>query len=191
MERSFFPHVLGRTQDERWLEDLLDHLQHPAFPTVQLFSAMSWRLRRIYMWLYGGVLLAWLSKLETIELPGLSELTGTGGAAGAAAAGARAAGGLAAASVWEVIERAGVGSVPGWLVCAGVAALYAWLVFLTLKPGREHPLANPYRNERLRSGAGRRGTAPAESRADGRRGARAESGAGASAEARGRGRAAA
>ncbi len=125
LERSFFPHVLGRTPDERWLEDLLDHLQYPAFPTVPLVTAMSWRLRRIYLWLYAGVLLAWLSKLD---LTGVRDVRGL-----------------------DIVGRAAVGSIPGWLVFSGVAVLYGWLLFLVVRAGREHPLANPYRHERLRS----------------------------------------
>ena len=125
LERSFFPHVLGRTPDERWLEDLLDHLQRPAFPTVPLVTAMSWRLRRIYLWLYAGVLLAWLSKLD---LTGLSDVRDM-----------------------DFVGHAAVGSIPGWAIFLVVGALYGWLVFLALRSGREHPLANPYRHERLRS----------------------------------------
>ena len=135
LERSFFPHVLGRTPDERWLEDLLDHLQRPAFPTVPLTLAMSWRLRRIYLWLYAGVLLAWLSKLDLTGLGDMQHL--------------------------DIVARAAVGSIPGWLVFLGVLGLYGWLLFLALRPGREHPLANPYTHERLRSVAPAR-TTPGE-----------------------------
>ena len=135
LERSFFPHVLGRTPDERWLEDLLDHLQRPAFPTVPLTLAMSWRLRRIYLWLYAGVLLAWLSKLDLTGLGDMQHL--------------------------DIVARAAVGSIPGWLVFLGVLGLYGWLLFLALRPGREHPLANPYTHERLRSVAPP-GTTPGE-----------------------------
>jgi uncharacterized membrane protein len=120
LERAFFPEVFGRTTDERWLEKLLANLEHPIFPTVPLFTSMSWRLRRIYMWLYSGVLLAWVSKLDV--------------------------------SNWlhpDIVQRAAVGSLPGWFVCAAVALLYGWLIYLTLRPGRIHPLANPYTHEEV------------------------------------------
>ena len=120
LERAFFPQVVGRHPDERWLQELLDGLQQPVFPFISLLTAMSWRLRRIYLWLYAGILCAWLSKLD---VSGWSHL--------------------------DFIGRAAVGSVPGWLVCAGVVALYVWLSYLTLRAGLTHPLANPFAHEKL------------------------------------------
>jgi uncharacterized membrane protein len=122
VERYFYPQALGGEVDGRWLHHFREMLERPTFPTVSLFSAISWRLRRVYLWIYAGVLLAWLSK---IDVSGFTHL--------------------------DFVERAAVGSVPGWIVCLGVAALYAWLVGLAVYPGHRHPLSNPYADETLGS----------------------------------------
>ncbi len=39
-------------------------------------------------------------------------------------------------SVWEVLANAAFGSIPGWLVVAGVAAFFLWLLYACLRsPG--------------------------------------------------------
>jgi uncharacterized membrane protein len=118
LERYFYPQVLGHAVDQRWAAHFVDVLQNPAFPTVGLLTAISWRLRRVYLWIYMGILLAWLSTLD------VTHLTWVG-----------------------FISRAAVGSIPGWIVCLAVAALYAWLVAVALWPGRRHPLANPFTDD--------------------------------------------
>jgi uncharacterized membrane protein len=115
LERHFYPHVLGDAVDARWTAYLLAVLQRPVYPTVGLLTAVSWRLRRVYLWIYAGVLLAWLYKLDVSDWIHL-----------------------------DFVARAAVGSLPGWLTCLGVAALYGWLVLVAIRPGREHPLGNPY-----------------------------------------------
>lgn len=115
LERYFYPQVLGDAVDPRWTAYLLTVLQRPVYPTVGLLTAVSWRLRRVYLWIYAGVLLAWLYKLDVSDWIHL-----------------------------DFAARAAVGSIPGWLICIGVAALYGWLVFVAARPGLEHPLSNPY-----------------------------------------------
>jgi len=48
------------------------------------------------------------------------------------------AGGWAVAAA-ELVSRAAVGAVPGWLVAGLVAAFYAWLLFLTVRTYRHNP----------------------------------------------------
>jgi uncharacterized membrane protein len=123
LEVHFYGEVLGERPDILWLRYLIKVLRNPVYPTVPLLMAMSWRLRRVYLWIYIGVLLAWLGKLD---VDSIGELT-----------------------LLNLVARAGVGSTPGWLVCLGVALLYAWLLMLTARGGRNHPLGNPYAQERV------------------------------------------
>jgi uncharacterized membrane protein len=101
--------------EEPWTSRLIAVLRDPVYPTVPLLLAISWRLRRVYLWIYGGILLAWLSKLHLAEWPSL-----------------------------DLVARASIGFVPGWVVLLAVAALYVWLVAVAAWPGRRHPLGDPY-----------------------------------------------
>jgi uncharacterized membrane protein len=78
---------------------------------------VSWRLRRVYLWIYAGVLLAWLRKLDVAGWP--------------------------APDLGTLVARAAIGSIPGWLVCLAVAAFYASLLGAAAWPGR-HRLTDPY-----------------------------------------------
>ncbi len=126
LERYFYPEVLGELVDPRWVTRLAAVLRDPAFPTVPLIPAISWRLRRVYLWIYAVVLLAWLGKLDV-------------------------AAGTAGGTLMDIAAHAAVGSLPGWLVCLAVAGLYAWLVGVAAWPGRQHPLGNPYAIETVES----------------------------------------
>ena len=112
MERAFYPEVLGEDVDPGWTDRLIKVLRGPGLK-VNYRGALGWRLRRNFLWIYAAVLLAWLSKLD---VPGLS--------------------------ISALVSRAGVGSVPGWLVCLGVAALYAWLVFVAATARRCYALGD-------------------------------------------------
>jgi uncharacterized membrane protein len=121
LERAFYPAVLApaaSAADARWVERLLASLVEPPFPTVPLLFAVSWRLRRVYLWIYAGVLLAWLRKLGFSFWP--------------------------PPALGDVLARAAIDSIPGWLVVLAVAALYTWLLGVAARSGRRHPLANPY-----------------------------------------------
>jgi uncharacterized membrane protein len=110
MERAFYPEVLGEDVDPRWTDRLIKVLRGPGLK-VSYRGALGWRLRRNYLWIYFAILLAWLSKLDAAGLANLS-----------------------------FVSRAGVGSVPGWLVCLGVAALYTWLVYVAASARRCYSL---------------------------------------------------
>jgi uncharacterized membrane protein len=115
----FFLHLEARRfsayEGARWTSRLIAALRDPVYPTVPLLLAISWRLRRVYLWIYGGILLAWLSKLHLAEWPSL-----------------------------DLLARASIGFLPGWVVLLAVAALYVWLVAVAAWPGRRHPLGDPY-----------------------------------------------
>jgi uncharacterized membrane protein len=115
LEHHFYPEILGDQPDPAWVDRLIAALRYPRYPTVPLLVAISWRLRRVYLWIYAAVLLSWLSKLD-----------------------------LHGFSAHDLVTRAAIGSVPGWLVSFGVLALYAWLIGVALWPGRRHPLSDPY-----------------------------------------------
>ena len=109
LERRFYPEVLGEDVDPHWTDRLIKVLWGPGL-TVNYRGALGWRLRRTYLWIYGAVLLAWLSKID---------VSGVG---------------------LDFLARAAIGSVPGWLVCAGVAALYAWLIYVAATARRCYSL---------------------------------------------------
>lgn len=127
LETHFYPEVLGDRPDLLWVSYLVRVLRNPTYPTVPLLTSMSWRLRRVYLWIYGGVLLAWLGKLDIDAMNG-------------------------SFSSFAMAQKAAVGSIPGWAVMGGVIALYAWLIYLTACGGRQHPLGNPYAQERIETG---------------------------------------
>jgi uncharacterized membrane protein len=61
------------------------------------------------------LLLAWVLKIST---PRLQD---------------EGAGFRLAHSLWEVLVNAGFGPIPGWLVVAGVAAFFLWLLYASLR----------------------------------------------------------
>jgi uncharacterized membrane protein len=100
MERNFLPELLGQPVDGHWIDELLSMLRTPH-PSVNYLGAIGWRLRRSYLWIYIAVLLTWLGKLHTS---------------------------LSGDAHTDLIARAAIGSIPGWLVCAVVAVLYVALI---------------------------------------------------------------
>jgi uncharacterized membrane protein len=93
------------------LDDLAEGLRVPRF-TITLAEAMSRRLRRNYCWIFLVVLLAWLVKTTSHFSDGRARLVH---------------------SVHEFLENASIAGIPGVAVLLGVAALYAWLAFVTLR----------------------------------------------------------
>jgi uncharacterized membrane protein len=93
------------------LGDLSDNLREPRF-TITMAEAMSRRLRRNYCWIFLVVLLAWLVKTTSHFSDGRARLVH---------------------SVHEFLENASIAGIPGVAVLLGVAALYAWLAFVTLR----------------------------------------------------------
>ena len=115
LERNFYGELLGHQSDQGWAEALMAKLRGPA-PSVNRLGALGWRLRRNYLWIYAAVLGAWLIKLETPSGPSLD--------------------------LNAVVGRAAIGSIPGWLVCAVVAAFYLWLVTLSTAAPRNYPMGD-------------------------------------------------
>jgi uncharacterized membrane protein len=93
------------------LDDLSDALRVPRF-TITLTEAMSRRLRRNYCWIFLVVLLAWLVKTTSHFSNGRTRLVH---------------------SLDEFLGNASIAGIPGGAVLLGVAALYAWLAFVTLR----------------------------------------------------------
>lgn len=112
LEQHFYPEVLEQEVDPAWVDTLVQMLRCPTAP-MSLAAAIGWRVRRNYLWIYGIVLLTWLAKLELSGRPSYD------------------LGGL--------VERAAVGTLPGWLVWLGVAVFYAGLVLLAIEARRRHP----------------------------------------------------
>ena len=120
MESSFYPEVLRSTQDEAWLDALISDLRTPGLPVSGL-GAVGWRLRRNYLWIFGAVALAWLLKLNAMGDPTFD--------------------------LGVLAARAVVGSVPGGIVMAGVAAFYVWLVYLAVTAKRRYPKGDDEQGE--------------------------------------------
>lgn len=113
MERSFYPEVLGEDVDPHWTDRLIKVLRGPGLK-VNYRGALGWRLRRNFLWIYVAILLAWLSKLDVAGWTDVRHLT--------------------------FIERAGIGSVPGWAICLAVATLYCWLAYVATTAKRCYAL---------------------------------------------------
>lgn len=115
LERFFYPAALGQAVNPIWTTTLIASLQRPAIPVGRL-GALAWRVRRTYGFLFGAILLAWLSKLDV-------------------------SGGLTTDAL-QLVHRADIGSIPGSAVFAIVLALYAWLVYLGATARRHYPLGD-------------------------------------------------
>ena len=116
IERCFYPGLLADDVETSETDSLLNLLRNLTPPLSRL-DAIGWRLRRNYLGLYCIVLLTWLAKLDMAG-PIVDPL--------------------------NFIARAQVGTVPGWLVFALVAAFYAGLTFLALSARRRYPLCEDW-----------------------------------------------
>jgi uncharacterized membrane protein len=120
LEHYFYPEVLGEPVPPRWIDSLLDSLKTPfSYPSVGVWGAIGWRLRRNYLWIYLIVLGTWIAKLNLVGGP-LS----------------------AADPVRDLLGRAEIGSVPGLLVWAGVALFYVALAMVALLAKRTYPMGS-------------------------------------------------
>ena len=113
LEQEYFaPLFAGDTGGTRIsLASLGQDLRLPCF-SVTLLQAMSRRLQRNYCWIFLVVLLAWLVKTTSHVADGDARLVHT---------------------MNEFLENAAIAGVPGIAVVLGIAALYAWLLFITLR----------------------------------------------------------
>jgi uncharacterized membrane protein len=97
METEFFAEMLTPEREdelENWRQLLANDLLHPRF-SITLWEALSRRLRRNYVWLFGVLVIAWMVKIVIHPAtPG---------------------------SLRELYDRAAIGPIPAWLVLlAGV-----------------------------------------------------------------------
>jgi uncharacterized membrane protein len=116
LERNYFAQIFapdsGTTDD--WARVLGEDLRRPLF-LVGLGYALSRRMRRNYCWMFLVLLLAWLLKTTTINLPEHPADTRLVG------------------SVGEWMRHTAIGPVPGWVVAAAVAGFYAWILYASLR----------------------------------------------------------
>jgi uncharacterized membrane protein len=117
VERNYFSPLFlsGKPVDPGWAGALGRSLDSPKF-MISLHSAMSRRLRRNYFWIFLMILLAWVLKLST---PTLQDAD---------------VGRHVVTSLWEMVDNAALGFLPGWAVVAAVAAFYGWTVITTFRP---------------------------------------------------------
>lgn len=113
LERYFYREVLGGEADPTWRNKILDSLARPRSPISRL-SAIGWRLRRNYLWIYGALILAWMVKLDFSQGK--------------------------ARSTAEFISRAEVGPFPGWLVVLLVGLFYLAATVLAASSSRRYRL---------------------------------------------------
>jgi uncharacterized membrane protein len=112
LERYFYPEVLGEVSAQDWRPVLVEALRTPySHPSVGTLGALGWRLRRNYLWIYAGVLLTWIAKLEI-------------------------AGGPSA----DLIAGAAIGRIPGFMVWAVVLVGYGVLTWIGLCAERTYPM---------------------------------------------------
>lgn len=93
------------------LDGIRESLLVPRF-TITMLEAMSRRLRRNYCWIFLVVLLAWLVKTTSHFSNGHTRLV---------------------QSLGEFLDNASIAGIHGTVVIAGVAAMYAWLIFVALR----------------------------------------------------------
>ncbi|MCA9836319.1 MAG: DUF2270 domain-containing protein [Trueperaceae bacterium] len=108
LEHYFYQDMIGEAGDTKWHTEMLSNLKAPKSP-VSWLHAIGWRIRRNYLWLYSGLLIAWIIKLDFVEGQ--------------------------AASFTEVVTRAGIGRLPGWMVVLAVGIFYLILAILALAAG--------------------------------------------------------
>lgn len=107
--------MLGDAVDPGWHQLLLAELAKPRSP-MDRWDALGWRLRRNYLWIYVGILMAWIAKLDTVRAKNEVFSAGT------------------------LLDEARIGRFPGWVVWLAVALFYAYLVILAVQASRDYPL---------------------------------------------------
>jgi uncharacterized membrane protein len=115
IERSFYREILGGQVDPKWTDQLLEAVEQPGI-TVNRLGALGWRLRRNYLWILSAILVTWLGKLY---------LTGE-----------------SPQSLADLVARAAIGSIPGWLVMAVVLVCYLALLAIAIGARRIYPLGD-------------------------------------------------
>jgi uncharacterized membrane protein len=112
LERNYYAQIFAPEPDPAadWVRALGEDLRRPLF-LVSLRQAMARRLRRNYCWMFLILLLAWLLKTTTTNLPENAAQT------------------RLVQSFGEWARNAAIGPVPGWAVLIVLAVFYGWVVF--------------------------------------------------------------
>ncbi len=100
-----------------WLDALSEELRHPHF-RIDIGTALTRRLRRNYIWMFGILLLAWTLKITSAKV------------------GADIAAQDIQISLQTVLDNAALGLVPGWIVLALIAASHLALVVIAMRGHR-------------------------------------------------------
>jgi uncharacterized membrane protein len=108
LERAFVAELATGSPPPDFRHTLVDALVRQRM-VPNYAGLIGWRLRRGYLWIFGGVLAGWLSKLSYLSDNAIRS-----------------------------VNRAAVGSIPGWAVCLGVLAFYTGLVLLALAENHSH-----------------------------------------------------
>ncbi len=111
LERGFYAEVLGGQPEAGWERALWQHLHHPESPVTRL-SALGWRLRRTYLWIYLALLLAWWGKLTVMQ----------------------------PISAQGTLAEAAIGSLPGLAVVLLVGGFYLLLTIVATVGSLSYPL---------------------------------------------------
>lgn len=117
IERNYLSAVFdpGAARATDWSAQLGQDLRRPIFLTTTA-TAFSRRLRRNYGWLFLILLAAWTLKISSIKLQ---------------QAGVRFE---FVQSLWEIVDNAALGPIPGPAVVVGVALFHGWLAWCALRP---------------------------------------------------------
>ncbi|MBN9527850.1 MAG: DUF2270 domain-containing protein [Alphaproteobacteria bacterium] len=117
IERNYLSAVFdpGAARATGWSAQLGQDLRRPIFLTTTA-TAFSRRLRRNYGWLFLILLAAWTLKISSIKLQ---------------QAGVRFE---FVQSLWEIVDNAALGPIPGPAVVVGVALFHGWLAWCALRP---------------------------------------------------------
>jgi uncharacterized membrane protein len=116
LERHYFAQVFSPQAkvDVEWTASLAEDLRRPNF-LIGFEEAIGRRLRRNYFWMFLMLLLAWLLKITSAKLqPGAGQDE-------------------MGFSFFDWVGNAAIGPIPGWIVIAGVALFYGWLLFMVLR----------------------------------------------------------
>lgn len=116
LERNYFAQVFAPEPDASgdWLQGLGADLRRPMFLTTHS-QAISRRLRRNYCWMFLILLVAWLVKTTFIRMQ------------------ESASEAHIVRSIGEWVGNVALGPLPGWLVILGVAILYGWVAYASLR----------------------------------------------------------
>ncbi len=119
-ERHYFAQMFSAgvagAESAPWLDALSVDLRHPRF-RVTLGTALTRRLKRNYIWMYGILLLAWILKITS---PALGTGDGT----------------APPLSAQSMLDNAALGPVPGLVVIVAIVLFHAVLAFTTFRTRR-------------------------------------------------------